>query len=871
MRIGKMKKLLASVLVFALGIGIINNGVINANAGETTTPENNRVDNQGLETNKTIRYEDGEYKIRLESYVTGEVRTDTKVVPTDIVLVLDRSGSMAGKQMTDLKNAVYNFIDQTSLENSTIEDENSKHRLSIVSFASNSNINQKLNVVEDNRSVWQYKYAVSRLYASGGTNPDLGLEDAEEVLANSGNRKKVVIMFTDGEPGDYGWDNSIASDTIANAKTLKSSGTTIYTIGLFNGANPDALPSENPNNDNQRFNSFLHAVSSNYPNAELIEKNDWVCNHRGCWWETTYTWSLGDRAPESDYYKGASDSSELDDIFQEIHDDISTPSIELDENTVLKDTLSDYFTFPEGFNRSKVKVYTQNATGKSGEVFTFDGIDVPFDGTVNIDYNSKTVNVSGFDYSENFVAIDENSNQPRGKKLIVEFTVKPIEGFIGGNNVPSNDDSSGIYSNTNELVENFEVPVTDVEINYHYDNTDAAMYITENWTKFQEMIDQGSYSIEPDGKEYNISDPLVNDFVNVTYTFKHNGQDIGKYTVLAGEDTGSWESLNGFDASTFTSDVENFEISVSVEPSQTTTTDTPINAAEIDGNKTSKLFIYKPAVESIDEANPLFIGDTDDLTNNVNDKNDWKCADVNCSIRPTSETPPTLSFVFTPNDGGNNTTKYTPDTAGIVEIEYDVYANGKKITDYTHKTHSLENRITEGCEKEDCKENHFYIEVEGGSIDLTKFISKDDLDKYDFNDGDPIFTFMIRGENGDVYYRSVRFYEEDGSYVSSKIPELTGLSSGTYTITELPSLRFEYVKSEITDNGDSENVNNGIKVTIDKEDPSASVKFTNTIKSNGHETDSDIVVNTFTKDDDGNISFGQDWLNGKTKSDKDSK
>ena len=145
------------------------------------------------------------------------------------------------------------------------------------------------------------------------------------------------------------------------------------------------------------------------------------------------------------------------------------------------------------------------------------------------------------------------------------------------------------------------------------------------------------------------------------------------------------------------------------------------------------------------------------------------------------------------------------------------------------------------------------------------------MDKYDFNDGDPIFTFMIRGENGDVYYRSVRFYEEDGSYVSSKIPELTGLSSGTYTITELPSLRFEYVKSEITDNGDSENVNNGIKVTIDKEDPSASVKFTNTIKSNGHETDSDIVVNTFTKDDDGNISFGQDWLNGKTKSDKDSK
>lgn len=80
------------------------------------------------------------------------------------------------------------------------------------------------------------------------------------------------------------------------------------------------------------------------------------------------------------------------------------------------------------------------------------------------------MSVKGFNFDENYVTElprEINGNITRGKKLIIEFNVKPREGFLGGNRVPTNDSKSGVYGREDgkkRLVEKFEIPTVDVPI-----------------------------------------------------------------------------------------------------------------------------------------------------------------------------------------------------------------------------------------------------------------------------------------------------------------------------------------------------------------------------------------------------------------------
>lgn len=197
-----------------------------------------------------------------------------------------------------LKSAANSFIDKADELNSKTGDPAKHHHIAITTFANNATTVQ--NLTEDADSL---KTSVNKLTANGATRADRGMSQAQTVLngARDG-AQKVVIFFTDGEPTSSNtFEDKVANDTIETSKTLKDAGALVYSIGIFEGANEDSTANQN--------NKFMQGVSSNYPKA------------------TAYT-ALGARNPDGKkYYRSAKDAGELNSVFNEIFDAVSsTPS-----------------------------------------------------------------------------------------------------------------------------------------------------------------------------------------------------------------------------------------------------------------------------------------------------------------------------------------------------------------------------------------------------------------------------------------------------------------------------------------------------------------------------------------------------------------
>ncbi len=258
--------------------------------------------------------------------------TVTQSMPLDIVLVLDVSGSMddpmgstdSTKRVDALKTAAGSFIDTIAKQNEGLSAEK-QHQVAIIKFAGDENnevgngkyrdggytynytqVMKRLSVCNSGSSS-SFKDTVNKIDPSGSTRADNGMKLAQLELKTYGraNAKKIVVFFTDGKPTSRSdFDPTVASNAVSTAKAMKDSGTTIYTIGIFAGANPKADPTKYGTSDE---NKFMHAVSSNYPAA------------------TSYTSDkLGARAQDSDYYQSAATSSELKKVFEGISQSITT-------------------------------------------------------------------------------------------------------------------------------------------------------------------------------------------------------------------------------------------------------------------------------------------------------------------------------------------------------------------------------------------------------------------------------------------------------------------------------------------------------------------------------------------------------------------
>lgn len=280
-------------------------------------------------TDKTVepaQDEKSDFVTTLSTISSTSDTTSLVTKPLDIVMVLDASGSMdddmggsdSTKRIDALKAAASSFIDTIAEQNAKIKDDSKQHQVSIVKFAGTKSYDigngtyswNKYNYSQVMKGLTpcvgsdatELKNTVGHIEPAGATQADYGLELARDMSGRT-DAQKVVVFFTDGSPtSSNGFESDVANDAVNAAKTMKDKGATIYTIGIFSGANPDQAISKA-----SKENRFMHAVSSNYPNATSYTTN-----------------SLGKRTENSDFYKAASNADELKKVFDDISSSITS-------------------------------------------------------------------------------------------------------------------------------------------------------------------------------------------------------------------------------------------------------------------------------------------------------------------------------------------------------------------------------------------------------------------------------------------------------------------------------------------------------------------------------------------------------------------
>ena len=270
----------------------------------------------------------------------------------------------AGTRLESMKTAVNGFIDSTATANKDMA-ENNKHRISIVTYAGSANTRANLQDVTE-AAATSLKNTVNNLSANGATNAGAGMTNANTELQSErarANAQEVVIFFTDGTPTTNNtFDATVANTAVTQAGKIKSEerGGLVYSIGIFEGADADSLQSSE--------NQFMNAVSSNYPNATAY-------NNRGDRVDAKYQ-----------YYKTATESGELNQVFEDIFEEIKNPGSVPTEVTGGDPMHSGYITFEDelgaymkvdGFNEivfaDKEFTEVKKTTDGNTDTYTFSG------------------------------------------------------------------------------------------------------------------------------------------------------------------------------------------------------------------------------------------------------------------------------------------------------------------------------------------------------------------------------------------------------------------------------------------------------------------------------------------------------------------
>ena len=448
----------------------------------------------GIKTHKEYNEETG--YLTLEAYVTGESQTQIVAQPVDIALVLDVSGSMDdniklaegpsgldtldknygaiegfytakfqgafinGERKLRYKNGVWQYykwiggwtdigsnhydiediyisklnalkIATRAFVDSAMTSSDPAHpnQIAIVSYADEATTVKELTAVNA-AGASALKSAIDSLDANGSTAADYGMQRAKDVLSKSADgHKKVVIMFTDGEPNHgSGFVNSVATDTIKAAYDLKHSGASVYSVGVFNSS------------VNSKVYPYMNLVSSNYPDAQSFNASADATVHG--------------------YFMTSDNSAGLTNIFQTISQEIGGASVTLTETTVLKDTVSKYFDLDtDGADAKAIKVHTETCTAidADGNPTAWSNDNNP--NQYKADVVGKTITVTGFDYSANWVG--SHNGRPGGKKIVLEIPIKPIDEKCWGLGLPTNDaENTGVYVD-GKSVAPFPVPTVD--------------------------------------------------------------------------------------------------------------------------------------------------------------------------------------------------------------------------------------------------------------------------------------------------------------------------------------------------------------------------------------------------------------------------
>lgn len=374
-----------------------------------------------------------------------------------------------------LQAAVNNFAESVSTKAKGADgqygtNDDVEHRIAVVSFADNANnLTNGLVEMDKSQGLSTVRNAVNNLSAKGNTDPAKGLNMANSIFSSNPTddqqRSRVVVLFTDGYPAgkntddiNYVW----CDDAIASAQTSKNTyKASVYTVGIFEGANPDSDIDTNFTYDTRTkhgqsaavqlvaANRYMHYTSSNYKDAQSMQ-NGGTKNSDG-------------------YYLSASDANGLNSVFQKISQTAGGSTLKLGSGTVLRDVISRYFDLPAGADENSITAQSYACTG-----FTSDNKPTwattpdadKYDG-VTLSADRKTVEVTGFDYAANYVGKDTTTGQQHNpaKKLVVTIPIQLTDKSATGE-VPTNGANSCISGKNGTEDVTFDFPTPTVYIPY---------------------------------------------------------------------------------------------------------------------------------------------------------------------------------------------------------------------------------------------------------------------------------------------------------------------------------------------------------------------------------------------------------------------
>ena len=558
------KRLLTWVLVLVMALSLLPLNALAANGPETDSSSGMNFDKRLVDDKPGS---DGNYTIQMTAQATGT--TTTKVEPMDIVLVLDQSGSMAddfngkttykdeARRQYAMKAAVNSFIGEVAAKYSDDAD----HRMAIVTFDDNAKTLAGWTAVNsDGADALTSEISDLPKEPEGATNVGEGMQMAKNLMndaytGNNTDRQKTVIVFTDGVPTTASdFSTTVANAAIAAAKDMKDNGVTIYTVGIFNDAKPEQLYGDSGFNKNSNGtvgsnwsdfsvwsigdirnydvpagNRFLNYLSSNFERATNIGLKVYSATFLGIGyhgWEITQNFNRD----SSDYYKTATDASDLANIFEKIATTVPAPvNDKLDEKTVITDTLSNYFTFAG--TEEDVKVYAIDANGNEKE--SEDAA------KATATPNGKTVTVTGYDFSKHYQGIGGDDEET----LVIEIKVKPDTSYTNWGASGEYETNEGIATVT---LPNIEKPIAEAaspkvhvdtyQVTYGFDNTapDEATPPEDN----QYYISGQTADVKP-------PEPSSIELDGHTYTFngwKNGEADVDEKIDISGNVTltGSW-------------------------------------------------------------------------------------------------------------------------------------------------------------------------------------------------------------------------------------------------------------------------------------------------------------------------------------------
>lgn len=627
----------------------------------------------------------------------------------------DYSSSAGGTRLNALKNAVTNFTEEVAKKaagkdgNINTTKDNINHRIAMVGFASSGDEFNKKRY--ENTEVFvganQYTYgtsaqsqygnalqsmdtaagqnnitsSISALDAYGGTFTNLGMEMANGIFENNPitdkqKRNRVIIVFTDGYPGTGDEVSStVANSAVSQGYTAKQStandgyGATVYTVGIFSGA--DGTPVESLSSVSDP-NKFMHLLSSNYKNAQSYSNSSKY---------GTATYPAGGGS----YYLSAGDSASLNNIFQQISNQIETggSSSTLTSEAVVKDIISPYFTLPEGATDANITLETYKCTGKSGDAYTWSKNTDAMGAKASI--NGDQVSVTGFDFSKNWCGTETTNGNTtyRGNKLVISFNVQPKPGFLGGNDVITNT-SAGIYENGSAQtpVMTFEQPKVNVPIKkVTVTATDKNVYlkgeVTADQLKDGAKVSVGGVNLDLSqatntDKPYGL-EKWQTEYVNIAVEVKDkDGNVISDKLDNLTEDT-------------------TYTVEVTVAPTtEATSTDEKGDAATAKtgfNDPAANIYVFKPELTYKDSE--VYYGDTaPDCTGNLT-QTKWKHGETLSDAEGVTMigTAPTLALTYKPEAGKIDTSNKI-NTKEDISVDVSVKIGTDDVTTYTTFQHT---------------------------------------------------------------------------------------------------------------------------------------------------------------------------------------